>query len=193
MQTSATIAASGIKRSSSWSATSGNCSLGTTCGNAASIATPWEGRRKNAAAMAAPPSAISPPGMRGFRRSHSHMTASTATPTASAPALACGASRSALNKRTGSGPSTGAMPSSSGNCPTTMCTAMPAKNPVMTGIDSRSAIQPARRMPAAISSTPLNSATSATNCGYCADPLATSAAILPAKIGATVESAPTDT
>ncbi len=101
-------------------------------------------------------------------RSALHDTARTAPPTATALKFALGISRSIATRLRSSGPCGSGTPRTSGNWPTIMWIAMPARKPMVTGADKRSAIHPARRRAATTRRTPLNSATTATNCGYCA-------------------------
>jgi hypothetical protein len=63
---------------------------------------------------------------------------------------------------------------------------------VITGIDKRSAIHPACITPATIRMVPVSSASPAARPAYCGEPEAAIVASAPAKIGAIVESAPTE-
>ena len=69
---------------------------------------------------------------------------------------------------------------------------MPARNPVATGIDSRSAIQPSRSGRVSTRITPVSSASAAAAEPYCGLPATAMLARVAAMIGAMVESAPTD-
>src|SRR6476469_8636250 len=79
-----------------------------------------------------------------------------------------------------------------GNWETKMCTEMPARKPIVTGIESRSAIQPRRKIPAARSARPTISAKAAASTEYSGELDAARIARPPAKIGVMVESAPHD-
>ncbi len=79
-----------------------------------------------------------------------------------------------------------------GNCEMMMCTEMPARKPIVTGTESRSAIQPNRKTPAATSNSPTITARAAASARYSPEPDAASIASPPAKIGVMVESAPQD-
>ena len=69
---------------------------------------------------------------------------------------------------------------------------MPARKPTVTGTDSRSAIQPRRKMPPTTSTTPTMSASTPASAAYSGEPDTASKARPPAKIGVMVESAPLD-
>ncbi len=69
---------------------------------------------------------------------------------------------------------------------------MPARKPTVTGIDSKSAIQPRRKMPPATSTRPTMSASAPASAAYSGEPATASNARPPAKIGVMVESAPLD-
>ena len=79
-----------------------------------------------------------------------------------------------------------------GNCEIRMCTEMPARKPTVTGTDSRSAIQPRRKIPPTTSTTPTMSASTPASTAYSGEPDTASKARPPAKIGVMVESAPLD-
>ena len=82
------------------------------------------------------------------------MTASTPAPIASVYGLVLPSWLASTPRRSSIMPCGASRPSTPGNCEITMCAAMPARKPVVTGIDRRSAIQPSRKTPAATSSRP---------------------------------------
>ena len=74
-----------------------------------------------------------------------------------------------------------------------MITATPAKNPVMIGIERKSAIQPSRSTPIASTIPPVTRAVSDVRAMALGDPATARWATAAAKSGAIVESAPTET
>src|SRR5260370_1456773 len=89
-------------------------------------------------------------------------------------------------------PSTGAIPRRAGAWERAIWPDMPARNPVVTGIDRRSAIQPSRNSPLTMRIAPTRRARIAAKAAYSGAPLAASRARPPAKMGVIVESAPID-
>ncbi len=125
-------------------------------------------------------------------RSDAAMTASTPTPISSVSGLVSFRWAARTARRCSIAPSGAGNPRTAGNCEMTICTEMPARKPVVTGIDSRSAIQPRRKIPAATRKTPTISASAAASIRYSGEPAAAIKARPPAKIGVIVESAPHD-
>ena len=157
----ATARALGSRRQTRWAENVGACSPGRPAGSPPRVTTPLAARSKAAEAASDSSTPSRAPGRRRFTRSQATMTAKTATATASAyrlvspmfctvPTSFCSALPDVLGK-----------PSTAGSWPTMMVTAMPARKPVTTGTDRKSAIQPMRATPTPMITTPTSSASSA--------------------------------
>ena len=192
MTTIATISASGAIRVRSSSDAAGHFRAGAAPETSPSAETPWLSSPKAATSAAAPATPISAPGMRGSMRSLPSMIARTPRPMASVRKLVDGRAPISAPAWSMNDPCAGSRPSSAGACERTMWPAMPVRKPVVTGIDRRSATQPSRNSPAATRTRPTINASVAASDAYCGEPAAARSARPPAKIGAIVESAPTD-
>src|SRR5262249_20857577 len=168
-------------------------------GRAPSTATPRPSRSKTSTASVAATMPTSAPGMRALIRSVSSMMASTPRPIAVENGLAAARPPAIAPTWAERSPAPLAIPNRLGSCDTTICTATPARKPVMTGVDSRWAIQPSLSSPATRSRPPTGSARARAAAGGGAAapgppgraaPAAARVASIPAKIGVMVESAP---
>ncbi len=91
-----------------------------------------------------------------------------------------------------SGPGLASTPSTDGACETRIWPAMPMRKPVITGMDKRSAMKPNLSAPPQMRMSPTMRLSAAAAAAYWAGPAAASTASAPAKMGAIVESAPTE-
>ncbi len=157
-----------------------------------STRTPWSLRcRIDAAAMAAA-SPMSAPGMRRSMRSPIPISTSTVAASPMVHGLAWGSWRAISRSRSIVDTPPPGRPRTEGSCRTKISTAIPARIPVTTGVEMKSAIHPSLSRPASSRMTPTATAMHATRCWYCGVPAAATATTPVATTGAIVESAPTD-
>ncbi len=139
--------------------------VSSTGGIAPSVATPRPSSPKTAVSAVAAATATSALGNRGASFSPATMNAVTPRPSASGSGCAAPISRASAHSRSGVGPVGAGRPSSAGAWLATICTDTPARNPVVTGIDSKSATKPSFSAPAAISAAPTSRASTTTSPG----------------------------
>src|SRR6202045_3254328 len=130
--------------------------------------------------------------MRALIRSDTAMTARTPRPMKSVIGFASFTCPARIATRWSIGPSGEGSPRTSGNWEMKMCAEIPARKPIVTGIERRSAIQPRRKIAPETSTRPTMSASAAASPAYSAEPDAARRVRPPAKIGVMVESAPQD-
>ena len=171
---------------------SGSASAGGAAETAPRTLTPRLSSPSSATPALASARPIKAPGMRASIRSDRAMIARTPRPITSVNGLASFRCVARVAIRCSMAPSGAATPRMPGSWEIRMCTEMPARKPVVTGIESRSAIQPRRKTPAKKSSNPTISASEAASTRYCGSLETARAARPPAKIGVMVESAPHD-
>ncbi len=101
---------------------------------------------------------MSAPGIRLLIRDANSVIAKTLTPMTRSSTLVEPSSCTTCQNRKTRLPLPSSTPSSTGSCPTMMCTEIAAKKPTVTGIESKSAIQPALAIPTTINTIPTASA-----------------------------------
>ena len=127
---------------------SGNDGVGSVAGTVPTTLTPLLSRPAQITAAVAAISPISAPGILALTASDPATTASTPNPMQTVKRLASPRCRASVAMRSSIGPLGVGSPSTPGICETRMCTEMPARKPIVTGVDSRLAIQPSRnRLP----------------------------------------------
>ena len=141
--------------------TTGIASVGAVTEIVPSTLTPRFSSRSSTTAAAANARPINAPGIRASICSDRAMIARTPRPMTSVKPLVSPRCSANVTRRWSIGPSGPGSPRIAGNCEIKMCAEMPARKPIVTGIDNRSAIQPRRKMPDAASISPTISASAA--------------------------------
>ena len=136
-------------------------SEGATPAIAPSVATPRPSKCSAAVDPVASASAIKAAGMRGLSSSPPQVIASTPRPMPRVHGLVSPRPAPSATSFSIGEPGGGATPSSAGAWEATMWTAMPARKPVVTGIESRSAMKPSRKTPTRTRMRPTPSASAA--------------------------------
>ena len=172
--------------------TTGIASAGILAETAPRTLTPRPSRPSSTTAALASARPINAPGIRALICSETVMIAKTPRPMTSVNRFVWFSCAASVATRCSMGPAGAGSPSIAGNCEIRMWTEMPARKPIVTGIESRSAIQPRRNIPAAKSKSPTISASAAASITSSGEPAIARAARPPAKIGVMVESAPHD-
>ena len=148
--------------------TSGIAGSGSASGISPTTATPWEERSRSAERRIATASTSSVEGTAGAMRLPPSSTATEPSPTASVAPWTSPSSPSTSASAGKKFPSPGSTPSRLGSCASAITRPSPNRKPVITGLETKSAMTPSRSAPAPTSTTAAISASAADRAANCA-------------------------